>query len=207
MHPCHFAKSKPDHPAYIMASGGEVVTYKQLEDRSNQCAQMFRAIGLKPGDGIAIFMENNARFLEICWAAQRSGLYYTCISSRLTAPEAAYIVDDCGAKAFFSSDYMDKETLDELISLNKGVQKRYMVGTPIEGYASYEELPRYYKTADIFCSPATGRESFGIALLEAMAIGKPIVASNIDGYASVMTHGTEGLLVPPKDSKSIVLGR
>src|ERR1700744_2510366 len=98
MHPLAVAERTPDRPAVIMAATGETLTYRELEARSNQGAQLFRKLGLKPGDAIAIFMENNLDFLPICWAAQRSGLYYTCISSRLTAGEVEYIVRDCGAK-------------------------------------------------------------------------------------------------------------
>lgn len=68
---------------------------------------------------------------------------------------------------------------------------------------SYEQLPRYHRSAHIFCSPATGHESQGYVLLEAIAAGLPVVASNIDGYASVITHGVDGILVRPEDPMAL----
>ncbi len=86
-----------------MAGSGEKLTYRELDALSSRGAQLFRSLGLKAGDAVAVFMENNLLFLPICWAAQRAGLYFTCISSRLTAGEVEYIVKDSGAKVFIAS--------------------------------------------------------------------------------------------------------
>ncbi|MGH2508767.1 MAG: glycosyltransferase family 4 protein, partial [Ktedonobacteraceae bacterium] len=71
------------------------------------------------------------------------------------------------------------------------------------GYVSNEDKARYLASADIFCAPAIGGESLGIVLLEAMAAGKPIVASNISGYATVIHHNVDGLLIPPRNSDQL----
>ncbi len=138
MHPCHHAQAHPDKPAYIMASSGESVSYRQLDQQSNRIAQLFRSLGLQPGDHIALFLENSPRFFEICWGAQRSGLIYTAISSRLTAPEVDYIVGDCGAKLFVTSAAL-AERAAELAAMMKGVAHRFMIGDVIGGYQSWED--------------------------------------------------------------------
>src|SRR6187431_3394086 len=97
------ARLRPLQPAFIMASTGETVTYRELEARSNRLAHLLRNLGLKRLDHYSIFMENNSRYLETCGAGERSGLHYTAINSHLTAAELAYIVDNSESKALITS--------------------------------------------------------------------------------------------------------
>jgi long-chain acyl-CoA synthetase len=135
-HPSFHAKTHPEKIAYQMAGSGESLTYGQLEARSNQGAHLFRSLGLRTGDCVAIFMENTVQYLSLCWAAQRSGLYFTCISSRLTAGEIEYIVKDSGARVLITSAYLAK-TAGEVASLIPGV-KLYMVGDAAPPFESIE---------------------------------------------------------------------
>ena len=104
--PTRHAEDTPEAAALVMAGSGETVTYAQLEDRSRRLAAALRARGVAAGDHIAILMENNRTFLEVAWAAQRSGLYYTAINSHLRPGEVQYVLDDCGAVALVASEAM-----------------------------------------------------------------------------------------------------
>ena len=85
------AKTRGAQPAIIMAQSGEVISYAELEARSNRLAHFLRNCGLKRLDHYAILMENNARYVECCGAGERGGLNFTCIKSYLTPDEVAYI--------------------------------------------------------------------------------------------------------------------
>jgi long-chain acyl-CoA synthetase len=137
MHPSIHARRTPDKPAYIMAGSGEIVTYRQLDDRSNRAAHYLRSLGLKSGETIGLFMDNSPRFLEIVWGAHRAGLTYTAISFRATAEEAAYILNDSGARLCLMS--VSKAPLAaELRLLLPKVDLWASVDGPIDGMPSWE---------------------------------------------------------------------
>src|SRR6476646_9094147 len=127
MWPGFHAAQTPDKPAVIMATTGEVVTYKELNDRSNQFAQLLWDAGLRFGDHVAVLMDNNSRYLEVCWAAQRMGLFYTCVNWHFIAEEAAYIIDDCDAQVLFVSE-ATRAVAADLVELCPRLKLRVIVG-------------------------------------------------------------------------------
>ncbi len=105
-HPRRHAIARPDDVAFRISTSSESVSFAQLEARANQAAQAFRKLGLRRGDHIVILMENRREFLEICFAADRTGLYYTTASTHLTNEEIRYIIGDCGASLVLVSDVL-----------------------------------------------------------------------------------------------------
>ena len=186
-HPTVHAQTNSEKLAFVMAASGESMTYAQLEARSNQGAQLFRSLGLKTGDAVAIFMENNVHYLPMCWAAQRAGLYFTCISSRLTVGEVEYIVKDSGAKVLITSAYLEK-TATEVEPLIPGV-KLYAVNGTFSGFESLEAALDAQPTTPIadqasgsdllYSSGTTGRPKGIKAALTGLDITDPGTLLNV----------------------------
>src|SRR5262245_11218790 len=143
MYPGKWATVFPDKPALINTATGAMVTFKQLNDRSNQLAQLMWSAGLRKGDHIAIFMENHSAYFDVVWAALRSGLYLTSVNRYLTAEEAGYIVDNCEAKVLVASHYLG-EVAKDLPKYAPNCKTWLMVDGTAPGYDAYEkEIGRF----------------------------------------------------------------
>ncbi len=152
--PGWYAEHTPGVPAIIMGSSGETVTYAQLEERSVRFARALRALGVRVGDHIAILMENNRPYLEVAWAAQRSGLFYTAINTHLRAGEVRYILDDCGAVAVVASESM----ADVVAGLDLShIDIRVSAVGDLSGFDRYRDLLAS-TTADPLSDECEGRE-------------------------------------------------
>ena len=137
MHPSIHAETQPDKPAVIMAATGETVSFAELDANSNRIAQLFRSLGLAHGDPVAVCMDNRARYFDIAWASQRAGQVLVPISSRLTAPEIGYILEDSGAKLLIVSDHLG-DRLNQIADFGMPVE-RFIGGGAHTGYRSLEE--------------------------------------------------------------------
>jgi acyl-CoA synthetase (AMP-forming)/AMP-acid ligase II len=148
------ARTRPDHPAIIMAGSGETLTYDQLDKRSNQLANLLRAQGLGVGDHIALFMENQIRFMEVAWAALRSGIYITAINSFLAPDEVSYIIDNSDARLVVSSRAKAEVASAIDPAATPGVERWLMTdGTPAAdggpAWESYEDALGQYPDTPI----------------------------------------------------------
>src|SRR4051812_6235669 len=103
MYAAPIAQAHPDRVAILMAEAGTRITFGEYEAEANRLAHLFRRSGLRFGDHVAMLMENNPRLLESEAAAERSGLYYTCINHYLAPDEAAYIINDSSARIVVTS--------------------------------------------------------------------------------------------------------
>ena len=176
----------------VVEPSGTTVTYGRLDEGANRLARLLVARGLSPGDSMAVCMENNAAYLEATWAPQRSGLYYTPVSSRLTAGEVSYILEDCGAQALVTS-YEQRQVAAEVVDRVPGLHTRLMVGGTIDGFEPYEEvvgaqspepLPEPLEGRSMLYSSGTTGRPKGVR----RALGR--VALGTRGFDSVLGLGT-----------------
>ncbi len=167
MYPGYWAERFPNNVAAVLTSTQELITYAELDARSNQYSHYLNANGLSRGDHIAVFMENHLRFFEVVWAALRSGLYVTTINRYLTADEVAYIVLDSGARSLVSTVQM-LEVAEVTASLIPACPFRLMIGGEATGWENYEAT-----IADMPTTPLQEQWIGGAMLYSSGTTGRP----------------------------------
>ncbi|RPI12232.1 MAG: acyl-CoA synthetase [Actinobacteria bacterium] len=195
-----YLKTRADDPLLIMATSGEVVTYRQFEDRANQMAHLYRAQGLKRLDHVSFLFENNPRMLECEGGAERSGLYYTCINSYLAPDEAAYIINDSESRVVVTSA-AKREVAMQLPELCPNVERWLMADVdtadaPFESLsAAMAEFPtspiddEQLGAAMLYSSGTTGQPK---GILRPLPDVAPGAALPIMGFVQLMFRFREG---------------
>lgn len=165
MHPSHFAAVTPDKPALIMARTGEITTFRQMDEASNRAAHLLRSLGLKPGDAVAVCLSNSPDYFALAWAAQRSGLYFVALSSRLTLAEVDYIARDCGARVLIAG-----ADLPNIAALPEGLSDLmlFSLGGVVPGYRVWEEAVAHQPSTRI-----AGEVAGGEMLYSSGTTGRP----------------------------------
>ncbi|MSR13593.1 MAG: acyl-CoA synthetase [Gammaproteobacteria bacterium] len=155
-----FAQERADKPCFIMANSGEVVTYGEYEQRTNQFAHLLRKHGLQRLDHYAIYMENNARYLEVCGGGDRAGLYYTCVNSYLTAEETAFIINDSQSELVVTSRAR-REVIIEAMKLCPRVKLWLMVDRAPDDSVFVD----YTSALEAYPATPIPDEALGVAML------------------------------------------
>ncbi|KKC07007.1 acyl-CoA synthetase [Mycobacterium nebraskense] len=191
MAPSWHAASAPHRPAIVMGSDGVSVTYAELEERSRRLAAALRSRGLKVGDHLAILMGNDHTFLEVAWAAQRAGLYYTPINNHLRPGEVQYVLDDCGASALVSSQAL-ADAVAKLDTVR--VPVRISADGELPGFENYDDVLSAASAATLdeecegremlYSSGTTGRPK---------GVRKPLPGTRFGDPSSVLADIARGL--------------
>ncbi|CAN5702537.1 acyl-CoA synthetase [soil metagenome] len=176
MYPGAHAETQGDHPAVVMAGtgehGAEVMTYAELDAAANRISRLFRQHGVRPGDHVAICLESHIRFIEVLWGCHYAGAIYTAASTRLTAPELAFIVNDCGATVFVTAAAF-ADVAQAAVETTPAVTTRFVLGGAIDGFVSFDDavaapnpspLPHRVAGSDMLYSSGTTGQPKGVAL-------------------------------------------
>ena len=196
------ARLRPLQPAFIMANSGEAVTYRELDERSNRLAHLFRKRGLKRLDHYSIFMENHSRYIEACSAGDRSGLYFTCCNSFLKASELAYILNNSQSRILITSRAkldIAREALKEAprVELCIVVDGESQSDVIVSLEKATSELPKtpiadeYAGGAMLYSSGTTGRPKGILRPLAETPPGEPTTASE---FLLKLWHFREGMV-------------
>jgi long-chain acyl-CoA synthetase len=195
----------PDKLAHVMARSGDGITYGELDERSLRLARLLHEVGLRPGDVVAVLMENQVRFMEVYWGVIRAGMLFTPINRFLTAPEAAYIVNDSGARVLIAAHALG----DVAAAMAQEIEEcpvRLSVGGAIEGFDEYdraiagqpaEPLRRPEPRGDfmMYSSGTTGRPKGIRRPSHGLTLGDPSALEQLTG--ALWGFGSETIYLSP----------